>query len=220
MSLVHHKKIAILNAFLIFIFSFIVRIFYIEIDLSFDVSIMGRGKYLSLSNIDSCILFTKQQYYKMICVICLCAFVAMLTNYIYLLMLTKKNMQQSTLSANNKKRMILNCVAIFVINTAIVLIMCFVCRHQINGYVMSNHVTMDQIPIKLRSYYLNLLYLLIVFLGEWILVIYHVLKKHVGVLEYSTLFITFTSFFLPMILMNPYLFWLALKTVWFSMNIA
>ena len=201
----NNKRMIIINIVLFILLLHVAALCYVMIDASFSISIFGMGKYLRLSDIDSCIMFTKEQYFIMILAVCSCGFITLLTNYIYLLFVNRKSPKQPALNTKNKKHLVLCCACIFILNTAIVLMVCLICRHQIIESVMNDQITKDQIPRGLLSYYLYLLYLIPIFAVELILMIIYILKKQAVNSAYNVLFVTFIPYFFPILLLNPHL---------------
>lgn len=204
MGKVHIKKLIIMNSLLLFPILFEIFRVYVVIDSSWGISIFGAGKYFYLSDNESRVQFVKNQCYKLMISICICAFILIITNYVYVLIHIIK--QKSDKKIDKKHRSVyLTGIISIVINTLVALIVSMICVHQINDCVSSDILYREQIPKLLCSCYQVLIYLIPIFLAELIFIIVLALKKHTNVLGANLLFSALLPLFMPLLILCPYI---------------
>lgn len=204
MGKLHVKKLIVVNVLLLFPIIFEIFRVYVVIDSSLDISIFGAGKYIYFSDNESRIQFVKYQYYKLMISICICAFILMITNYVYVLIHIIK--QKSDKKIDEKHRSVyLTGIISIVLNMVVVLIVSMICVHQINDCVSSDILYSEQIPKLLCSCYQVLIYLIPIFLAELIFIIVVAIKKHTNVLGANLLFSALLPFFMPLLILCPYI---------------
>ena len=205
----------IINFILITIFSIIILIYYIIIDCSFDISVLGIGEYLSFYNTELCVEFIRKQFYSLACLSCGVVLLIILFNLLYFLIISKPD---NTFSSNNKDLTFPAFLILFTINVIVVLLLYSIFMMNIKNYAVPVFTTNNRGVLyqDYRGFYSVFLYLFPVFILDVAMFdMINLRTNNAGIIRRSMILLSFLPLFLVLIFLHPEFLNILCSTTWF-----